>query len=105
MGIPALSRSQLGDLGRFGVGLDRSTPLWFYILREAEINGGNRLGPLGSRILSEVFIALLWGSQWSILRERNAHASPWAPGLPSRDAATFKMPDLLRFVDNLSPLG
>ncbi|OYQ25665.1 hypothetical protein CHU93_13100 [Sandarakinorhabdus cyanobacteriorum] len=33
------------------------TPLWYYILREAEISSGPHLGPLGSRIVAET----LWG--------------------------------------------
>lgn len=40
--------------------LNESTPLWFYVIREAEILGnGDRLGPVGSSILAEVFIGLL----------------------------------------------
>src|SRR4029450_1166316 len=34
--------------------LFKETPLWFYILREAEINDG-RLGKVGSRIVAETF--------------------------------------------------
>ncbi len=35
------------------------TPLWFYILAEAEATGGNRLGELGSWIVASTFIATL----------------------------------------------
>ena len=35
------------------------TPLWFYILKEAEHRGGDRLGPVGGRIVTEVLIGLL----------------------------------------------
>lgn len=43
-----------------GEDLNTATPLWFYILREAEIlYGGAKLGPVGSRILAEVFVGLL----------------------------------------------
>jgi len=37
-----------------------STPLWYYVLKEAEIfEDGRRLGPVGGRIVAEVFIGLL----------------------------------------------
>ncbi|MEJ2867158.1 heme peroxidase family protein [Actinomycetospora sp. OC33-EN08] len=37
-----------------------STPLWFYILREAEVRrGGNGLGPVGGRIVAETLIGEL----------------------------------------------
>jgi hypothetical protein len=33
------------------------TPLWYYVLKEAEvIENGERLGPLGSRIVAEVIL-------------------------------------------------
>jgi hypothetical protein len=36
------------------------TPLWFYILREADAcTGGHRLGPVGGRIVTEVLIGLI----------------------------------------------
>jgi hypothetical protein len=36
------------------------TPLWFYILREADVRtGGQRLGPVGARIVGDVLIGLL----------------------------------------------
>ena len=44
------------------------TPLWYYTLREAEVFGnGDRLGPLGGRIVGEVFFSLLKKSKESIL--------------------------------------
>jgi hypothetical protein len=37
-----------------------STPLWYYILKEADVReDGARLGPVGGRIVAEVFIGLL----------------------------------------------
>lgn len=39
---------------------DRETPLWYYVLAEANVaNGGARLGPVGSRIVAETFLGLL----------------------------------------------
>lgn len=41
-------------------GLETHTPLFFYLMREARVQGnGNRLGPVGSAILMEVFGAML----------------------------------------------
>ena len=36
------------------------TPLWFYVLKEAELlAGGTRLGPVGGRVVAEVLLGLL----------------------------------------------
>lgn len=79
------------------------TPLWFYILREAEFNGG-RLGAVGGRIVAEVFHRAMEGSRISIVRE-----PAWRPSL-GPDSTTFRMTDLLLFAfegkaDLLNPLG
>ena len=48
-----------------------STPLWFYVLKEAEIGGqGLRLGPVGSRLVAEVFVGLLESDPDSYLNEQ-----------------------------------
>ncbi|SNR48435.1 heme peroxidase [Paracoccus sediminis] len=51
------------DLGDFlrgsGSALHCRTPLWFYILAEAEAGGGNRLGELGSWIVASSFIGVM----------------------------------------------
>jgi heme peroxidase len=60
LGVPALTRAQLnsgagtvlGDALADGGFLD-ATPLWFYILKEAEIGGGGKLGVVGGRIVAE----------------------------------------------------
>ena len=83
-------------------GLHNATPLWYYILKEAKVrHGGLRLGPVGSTIVSEVFVGLVHGDHNSYLwRVKN-----WKPTLPSKTAGTFTMADLLRFVDDINPLG
>jgi hypothetical protein len=79
------------------------TPLWFYVLREAEFNNG-RLGAVGGRIVAEVFHRAMEGSRTSIVREPS-----WRPIFgPNSD--TFRMTDLLLFAfegkaDLLNPLG
>ncbi len=66
LGAPILSPGDLSDLAPFG--MDRSTPLWFYILREAEVlRLGARLGPVGGRIVAEVFLGLLEADPLSFL--------------------------------------
>jgi hypothetical protein len=58
MGLLVLTPTQLAMLTPFG--MDKSTPLWFYILKEAELmEDGLRLGPAGGRIVGEVFLGLL----------------------------------------------
>lgn len=40
-------------------GLAEHTPLWFYVLKEAEVRGGGEaLGPLGSRLVAETLVGL-----------------------------------------------
>ena len=57
-------------------GFLEQTPLWFYVLREAEIRGGgNHLGETGSRIVAETIVGLLKGDPTSYL---NAD-TPWDP--------------------------
>ena len=44
--------------------LHKRTPLWFYVLREAQVQaGGEHLGPVGGRIVAEVIIGLHRGRQ------------------------------------------
>jgi hypothetical protein len=79
-----------------------NTPLWFYILRESEVNGG-KLGAVGGRIVAEVFHRAMEVSTYSIVREPQ-----WRPTL-GPDNNTFRMADLLLFafkdVVGLNPLG
>jgi hypothetical protein len=95
MGAPALAPRDLAELGGFGLGLDRETPLFYYVLKEAELMaGGRRLGPVGGRIVGEVFIALLQLDRTSYL----ARAPGWRPTLPARGGAgAFRMVDFLAF--------
>jgi hypothetical protein len=48
------------EVGSHSAGWPGETPLWYYILREADIrHEGNRLGPVGARIVGEVLVGLL----------------------------------------------
>jgi len=73
-------------------GFSKRTPLWYYILAEADHHGkGQRLGPVGSSIIAEVLIGLIRRSEDSILRTKG-----WKPTLPSAKKGTFTLADLLR---------
>ena len=67
-----------------------NTPLWFYILREAELNGGHLKG-VGARIVAETFHRAMEGSEHSIVRD-TAFRPSFGP-----DSNTFRMVDLLLF--------
>jgi hypothetical protein len=110
--VAALTRSQILN-GNGGAVLDNltaaekdavatRTPLWFYILREAELNNG-RLKGVGARIVAETFHRAMEGSRFSIVR-----SPAWRPTL-GRDSTTFEMTDLLFFAfgskTELNPLG
>ncbi|NJP94552.1 hypothetical protein HCN51_34785 [Nonomuraea sp. FMUSA5-5] len=53
------------------------TPLWFYVLREAELNDGVLTG-VGGRIVAEVLHRAMEGSRYSIVRR-----PAWQPDLCS----------------------
>jgi hypothetical protein len=81
-------------------GLHKKTPLWYYILKEAQVRGnGDHLGPVGSRMVAEVFVGLVQGDQDSFLAQPN-----WKPTLPAKTPGTFFMTDLLNFVGDISPI-
>ena len=91
-GSPVLASSNFPELRPFNLGLDASTPLWYYILREAEVfNNGVRLGPVGGRIVAETIIGLLRMDEFSYLN------NGFTPTLPRQNASTFTMTDMLRW--------
>ena len=78
------------------------TPLWFYILREAETGNGKMRG-VGARIVAETFHRAMEGSRFSLLR---------TPDFEPKHGrgSTFEMTDLLFFAfkgrrTELNPLG
>ncbi|WP_084652914.1 peroxidase family protein [Nocardioides insulae] len=80
-----------------------NTPLWFYVLREAELNNG-RLTGVGGRIVAETFHRAMEGSTHSIVR-----SDDFRP-LLGQVANRFRMTDLLVFAfenkeELLAPLG
>jgi hypothetical protein len=89
LGVPALSAAQVGLAER---GWVEETPLWFYILKEAELlHDGDRLGPVGGRIVGEVLVGI-------IDRDPESFRSvdpDWAPTLPARHDGDFGLGDIL----------
>ena len=76
-------------------GWNGEAPLWFYILKEAEIVGrGRELGPVGGRIVAEVLVGLLQKDLNSYLY-LNAAWKPAPPIAPAR--GRFTMADLLKY--------
>lgn len=81
--------------------LKGATPLWYYILREAEYYGvgrvaekpadgewgGQFLGPVGSRIVGQTFLGMLWSDDSSYLRRHRN----FTPAAPIADNAPFTL--------------
>ena len=97
IGVPALTDEQLSPCPPGGA------PLWFYVLREAELmrdagepdGGGRHLGPVGGRIVAETLLGLLRADPASYY----SREPTWTPTLAtdSGDPRTFGMADLLKF--------
>jgi hypothetical protein len=117
MGFKPLTEEQIlrGDGGAVLEGLTDTeraqvvehTPLWFYVLREAEVNERHpgRLTGVGGTLVAEVFHRAMEGSRTSIVKHPG-----WRPSLPSHRKGRFTMTDLLLFAfENdpklLNPLG
>ncbi|WP_433280715.1 peroxidase family protein [Pseudonocardia xinjiangensis] len=85
MGVAPLTGEEAGQSWPHG------TPLWFYILKEAEHRGGgDRLGPVGGRIVAEVLIGLLRADPAGYLSVQ----PDWEPTLPAT-GPNFGLADLL----------
>lgn len=96
MGAPVLSRKDLAELRNIHPSFDVSTPLWYYILKEAELmEDGLHLGSVGGRIVGEVFIGLLQTDPQSYVNVQ----PNWQPTLPTKtgNAKDFHMVDFLTF--------
>jgi hypothetical protein len=116
MGETPLTRKELADGPLEGLLDDRTfwgkTPLWYYVLKEAELEGynrkgrpGNRLGPVGSRIVAETLVGLIEHSRYSILREKKWRPAYARPGSQTAKRPTFEMIDLLHFAGVVSPVA
>lgn len=89
-GLPADEIALLNS--NAGVLLNK-TPLWYYVLREARVlQNGNRLGPVGGRIVAETFVRLLKRDADSFM-----NVPGFTPSLPASVPGTFMIADLLEF--------
>ena len=89
LGLEPLSSDQVG---LSGAGWERETPLWLYVLKEAEIlEDGNRLGPVGGRIVGEVLVGIIDADPESF---RSVDPS-WEPTLPAHEPGGFGIGDVL----------
>ena len=86
----------LGDaLGTRGL---KHTPLWIYVLREAELNGG-RLAEVGARIVAETFHRAIQGSRVSLFRDHPT----WEPTLGA-NALPYSVMHLLLYAAGGDPM-
>jgi len=105
LGVTALTPDQVAQGPHEKVltdhGFQHETPLWYYLLKEAEtLHAGERLGPVGSRIMAETLVGLIRASRVSILRQAG-----WEPELGQRKSNQFGMADLLVLANVVNPLG
>jgi hypothetical protein len=88
LGARTLAEDELG-LRRHG--WEGETPLWLYILREsAVLADGDRLGPVGGRIVGEVLLGVIGSDPESYLSVDPS----WTPTLPAHGDA-FALRDIL----------
>ena len=80
------------ETGLRAQGWSGETPLWYYLLKEAEVREqGERLGPVGSLLVGEVLVGVIDHDPES---QRSVDPT-WSPTLPARDPDRFTLADLL----------
>jgi hypothetical protein len=90
LGVEPLSEEQIGLATNGWTG---ETPLWIYVLKEADaLQEGDRLGPVGGRIVGEVLVGIIDADPESFRSVDRA----WQPTLPSHDPGNFGIADVLR---------
>jgi hypothetical protein len=92
MGVTPLTNAQLGLTGADWAKQGKA-PLWFYVLKEAELLGGTQLGPVGGRIVAEVILTILGCDPTSYFNANPA----FNPG------AGYRMGDFLLWADAIDP--
>ena len=107
IGVRPLSKAELlqnasanegAILGEKNDQMLRKTPLWYYVLKEAEVTeSGDRLGHVGSTIVSEVFYRMLRDDPSSYINVPGG----FTPSLPRRNGGTYTIVDLLDFAQVL----
>jgi hypothetical protein len=101
MGVDRLSAADLEELRVYDMDLEKSTPLFYYMLKESALvpntdigrnSGGFHMGPVGGRIVAEVVIGLLQSDPASWV----ARQPLWTPTLQNPGMG-FRMVDFLTF--------
>ncbi|MEM7488676.1 MAG: peroxidase family protein [Pseudomonadota bacterium] len=94
--LPTLPEARLGQ-GAAGLALEAggmigATPLWYYVLREAEaLERGERLGPLGTHLVAGTLLGLIVSDEASYWNQMGSDRGRWCPsdlgvdGLPALD--------------------
>lgn len=98
LGASDLVSGHTGEAVRAG-GFIGKTPLWFYLLKEAEIQAeGQRLGQLGSRLVAETLAGLVIEDPTSYWHRSGADGGRWRPadGVRPAGEAVESIPALLR---------
>jgi hypothetical protein len=89
LGIEPLSPQ---ETGLRQLGWEGETPLWYYLLKESEVrSGGERLGPIGGRIVGEVLLGIIDRDPESY----RAVDPRWRPTLTAAQPGSFGIADLL----------
>lgn len=89
LGVEPITPAEIG-LGAGG--WPDETPLWYYVLKEAEATrDGDGLGPVGGRIVGEVLVGIVDADPASF----RSIAPDWTPTVPGHDAGRFGLADVL----------
>jgi len=98
MGVAPLNNAELGMPAPNDPGWAGEAPLWFYILKESELlQSGQRLGPVGGRLVTEVILGILESDKDSYLNASKVFrpVSPIAP-----QTGPFTIGDLISFAQS-----
>lgn len=89
LGVRALTPEEVGLAEH---GWHAETPLWLYILKEADVlHDGEHLGPVGGRLVGEVLVGIVDADPASF----RAVDPSWTPTLPARRPGAFGLADVL----------
>lgn len=105
MRLPVLDQDHFQNLKHYKINLETNTPLWYYILKEAEVEQmGIHLSSVGATIVAEVIIGMIEGDNQSYLSQNPF----WKPSLPCfegyRNGKDFTMADLIKIAEGSTTL-
>jgi hypothetical protein len=90
LGVEPLTPEEVGLIQH---GWEAETPLWYYVLREADAQQqGDRLGEVGGRMVSEVVVGIIDADPESY----RSVDSGWRPDLPAAQPGQYGIADLIR---------